>query len=71
MVTVADTTFRYKSRQLNFLYERMVKVRSEMLELERIFGLRHELTVAKSQELDVVINEYMTLDIKEKLSTVK
>jgi len=67
MVTIADTTFRYKNRQLGFLYERMVKVRSEMLELERIFGLKHELTVAKSQELDLVINEYMCLDILENM----
>ncbi|MCL1949877.1 MAG: aspartyl-phosphate phosphatase Spo0E family protein [Turicibacter sp.] len=59
MVTLADTTFRYKSHQLGFIYDRMVKVRSEMLEMERLFGLKHELTVAKSQELDLIINEYM------------
>ena len=64
MVTLADTNFRYQNRQLGFLYDRMMIVRNEMLELERLFGIKHELTVAKSQELDLMINEYMYLELE-------
>lgn len=63
MVTIADTTFQYKNRRLRSLHDHMVRVRNEMLELERILGMKHDLTVAKSQELDQVINEYMFFEL--------
>ena len=42
------------------LQEKINKGKNEMFELAQIFGLNHELTVAKSQELDGLINEWMT-----------
>ena len=47
--------------QFRKIYEQMTRVREEMHELEEYFGMIHELTVAKSQELDRVINEYMCM----------
>lgn len=54
MVTISQKTSQEKS-----IHDKLVRVRMEMYELEESFGMIHELTVAKSQELDVVINEYM------------
>jgi len=51
-----DTT----SNELKVLYNRISKVKAELHDLVKNFGIVHELTVAKSQELDVVVNEYMT-----------
>ena len=42
------------------LYDQITKTKAELHELVKNFGMVHELTVAKSQELDVVVNEYMT-----------
>lgn len=35
------------------------KLREEMLELARLFGLKHELTISKSQELDAALNKFL------------
>ena len=51
-----DTT----SNELKVLYSQISKVKSELHELVKKFGIVHELTIAKSQELDVVVNEYMS-----------
>lgn len=48
------------SNELKVLYNQISKVKSELHDLVKKFGIVHELTVAKSQELDVVVNEYMT-----------
>lgn len=48
------------SNELKVLYNRISKVKSELHDLVKNLGIVHELTVAKSQELDVVVNEYMT-----------
>ena len=50
-----------ENTQFRKIYEQMTRVREEMHELEEYFGMIHELTVAKSQELDRVINEYMCM----------
>lgn len=50
----------YHQRKLKKIHNRVNKARAEMHELAQHFGLVHELTVAKSQELDVMINEYMS-----------
>jgi len=42
------------------LYEKIIQGKEEMNELAEVFGITHELTVAKSQELDLLIYEYMT-----------
>ena|GEM_PF-2978121 len=41
------------------LYDKLTQTKAELHELVKEFGIVHELTVAKSQELDLVINEYM------------
>jgi len=41
------------------LYEKLIRTKEELYELVKKFGIVHELTVAKSQELDLVVNEYM------------
>lgn len=41
------------------LQARIENARKEMTELKEVFGLTHTLTVAKSQELDHYLNEYM------------
>ena len=41
------------------LYDKLTQIKAELHELVKHFGMVHELTVAKSQELDHVINEYM------------
>ncbi|MDO4924071.1 MAG: aspartyl-phosphate phosphatase Spo0E family protein [Turicibacter sp.] len=46
--------------ETQMLYDRIIKVKAELHELVKNLGIVHELTVAKSQELDVVVNEYMT-----------
>ena len=48
-----------ENNQFKKIYDQMTHIREEMHELEEYFGMIHELTVAKSQELDRVINEYM------------
>lgn len=53
------------SDQFNFnnsqdIYNRITEIKAELHELVTTFGIVHELTVAKSQELDLVVNEYMT-----------
>ena len=48
------------SNEAQILYARITKVKAELHELVKNLGMVHELTVAKSQELDVVVNEYMT-----------
>lgn len=42
------------------IYKRITEIKAELHELVSKFGMVHELTVAKSQELDLVVNEYMT-----------
>ena len=54
------TTFSTTSTETKMLYTRYLRVKAELHELVKNFGMVHELTVAKSQELDVVVNEYMT-----------
>lgn len=63
MVNKLETNTK-KNNQLKNIYEKMTMVRMEMHELEQHFGMIHELTVAKSQELDRVINEYMFYKFK-------
>lgn len=46
--------------EAQMLYDRITKVKAELHELVKNLGIVHELTVAKSQELDIVVNEYMT-----------
>ena len=41
------------------IYNRITTIKAELHELVKTFGMVHELTVAKSQELDLVVNEYM------------
>lgn len=41
------------------LYQRITAIKAELHELVKTLGIVHELTVAKSQELDLVVNEYM------------
>jgi len=60
MTIIKDTTLP-ENNQFKKLHEQMARVREEMHELEEYFGMIHELTVAKSQELDRVINEYMIM----------
>lgn len=48
------------SNEAQILYARITKVKAELHELVKNLGMVHELTVAKSQELDLVVNEYMT-----------
>ncbi len=55
----SNCTAQATSNELQLLYERITKVKGELHELVKNFGIVHELTVAKSQELDVVVNEYM------------
>lgn len=43
------------------IYKKITSIKSELHELVQTFGIVHELTVAKSQELDTVVNEYMSL----------
>ena len=52
------------SEPMNFnnskdIYNRITTIKAELHELVKAFGMVHELTVAKSQELDLVVNEYM------------
>ncbi|CUM97583.1 MULTISPECIES: aspartyl-phosphate phosphatase Spo0E family protein [Turicibacter] len=52
------------SEPMNFnnskdIYNRITTIKAELHELVKTFGMVHELTVAKSQELDLVVNEYM------------
>lgn len=54
------TTFSTTSTETKMLYDRITKIKAELHELVKNFGMVHELTVVKSQELDVVVNEYMT-----------
>ena len=39
--------------------EKMFKVKEELNDLAQRFGLTHEFTVSKSQELDRIVNSYM------------
>ncbi|MGL4335337.1 MAG: Spo0E family sporulation regulatory protein-aspartic acid phosphatase [Turicibacter sp.] len=41
------------------IYKQITSIKSELHELVQTFGIVHELTVAKSQELDLVVNQYM------------
>ena len=41
------------------LQQKITNKRNEMFELAQAYGLNHELTVEKSQELDVLINEWL------------
>lgn len=41
------------------LLNRIENARNEMNDLAVNFGVTHHLTVAKSQEFDVIMNEYM------------
>jgi len=50
------------------LYERLTQTKAELHELVKKFGIVHELTVAKSQELDLVVNEYMLQAFAQKNS---
>lgn len=43
----------------NDILIKIENTRNEMNELATIFGVTHQLTVAKSQELDLILNEYM------------
>ena len=43
----------------NSLCERIIQEKEEMNELADVFGISHELTVAKSQVLDLLIYEYI------------
>ena len=43
----------------NSLCERIIQEKEEMNELAEVFGISHELTVAKSQVLDLLIYEYI------------
>jgi len=52
----------------NILYERLTQTKAELHELVKTFGIVHELTVAKSQELDLVVNEYMLQAFAQKNS---
>lgn len=49
--------------KMNELMDRMDKLRMEMYELMDMLGNTHPLTVQKSQELDVVLNEYAKLKV--------
>lgn len=46
------------------LYEKMIRTKEEMNELAKLFGVNHELTIVKSQELDLILNEYMACKCK-------
>ena len=41
------------------MYSEIATVKAELHELVQTFGIIHELTVAKSQELDTLVNAYM------------
>jgi len=45
----------------NDILKRIENTRNEMNKLASIFGLSHQLTVAKSQELDLILNDYMEI----------
>jgi len=45
----------------NDVLSRIEKTRNEMNKLAGVFGLTHQLTVAKSQELDSILNGYMAI----------
>jgi len=47
------------------LEEKFIHVKQEMYALAHEFGLNHELTVAKSQELDVILNRINHLQLLE------
>ena len=51
----------------NNLCEKIIQEKEEMNELAEVFGITHELTVAKSQALDLLIYEYIVKreDIKK------
>lgn len=53
------TNFSATSTETKMLYDQITKIKAELHELVKNFGIVHELTVAKSQELDVIVNEYM------------
>ena len=52
------------------IYEKLTQTKAELHELARTFGIVHELTVAKSQELDLVVNEYMRYTAFQKNSQI-
>lgn len=54
---------RQTKERLNLEKEQLQK---ELIKIEEIYGLTHPLTVAKSQELDIILDEYMFHLIKEK-----
>ena len=45
--------------QSNDILIKIENTRNEMNELASVFGVTHQLTVTKSQELDLILNEYM------------
>ena len=55
MIVAKQTTLNHAT----MLYEKLTQTKAELHELAKTFGIVHELTVAKSQELDLVVNEYM------------
>lgn len=59
-----NCTKQVTSNELQLLYERITKIKGELHELVKNFGILHELTIAKSQELDDVVNEYMLVKNK-------
>lgn len=53
---VARSTYHIQS---NDIRSKIENTRNEMNELAEQYGMFHQLTVAKSQELDLFLNEYM------------
>ena len=52
-----------ENHELNYsedLNKKINQIKKEMNELAEIYGINHELTVLKSQELDRILNEIMT-----------
>jgi len=66
MMNLEDQSYPTVTR----LNEKINNLKNEMYELAQEFGFCHELTVAKSQELDNLLNEWITLQSKTILTEV-
>lgn len=57
MIILKNKKIQYN--QPKALYPKMLHLKQEMKGLADSFGITHELTVLKSQELDLILNQYM------------
>lgn len=66
MIVLSNFVLKENPKSM-FLEEKLMNAREEMYELAKAYGITHGLTVAKSQELDIILNNINHLKLVEKV----